>query len=82
MAQWDGCEDWDYVAHRDRRMSEFMEELRDKRLVHDLVQLRKQAFSLAVELIEASPESEGMSPAEIEIAASELCLRQMKELVS
>jgi hypothetical protein len=46
----------------------------------EVLKLRREALALAREMIEQDPRSEGMTAIEIELAACDLCDRQVNEL--
>lgn len=54
--------------------------LSQMKLESEVLKLRRQALELARSCIEQDPQSEGMTPDEIEFAACELCDRQVKEI--
>lgn len=54
--------------------------LADMRLKSEVLKLRRQALEVARVLIEQNPQSEGMTAEEIELAACELCDKQINEL--
>lgn len=52
------------------------------KMKHDreVLRLRREALSIAREIIEQDPRTKGMSAEEIELAACDLCDRQVNEL--
>lgn len=57
--------------------STWLAEMKHKR---EVLQLRRQALEIARAIIEQDPRSEGMTAAELELAACDLCDRQVNEL--
>lgn len=58
--------------------SSWLAELKRKR---EVLELRREALAAARKIIEDDPRFEGLSPYEIELAACDLCDRQVKEML-
>lgn len=58
-------------------MSQWLEEMKRK---SEVLRLRREALQLARTIIEQDPRSEGMTAAQLELAACDLCDRQVNEI--
>ena len=58
-------------------MSQWLDEMKHKR---EVLKLRRDALDLARTIIEQDPRSKGMTAVELELAACDLCDRQVNEI--